>query len=376
MLSIEAVDPAARRQVQRFIRLPHRLYARHPYWVPLLDVDARMYLNRKDFPFYAHSEAEFFLAVRAGRDVGRLAVLEHRLFNAQHQTRQAQFHFFDCDHDLEAAAALFERAATWATARWLDTLVGPKGFGVLDGYGILIQGFDQRQLMSSTNYNYPYYGPLLEAAGFVKEMDFVSARTAITGHTLPDWLHRLARQVQQREALRVETYASLPAVVAAGQQIFAAYNGSFTANWEYYPIPAREVEFTINNLKPIANPRLFKVIFHEADMVGFLFGVPDVSPALQRSRGRLTPWSILDLLWEKYRTRTVVVVGMGLLEPYRLRGAGALLIAETEKTLRELTVQHVGYVNNADSAVRMRQDLKALGLPPTMVHRVYRKALR
>lgn len=376
MLSIETVNPAAHAQVQRFIRLPHRLYAQHPYWVPLLDVDARMYFNRKDFPFYRHSDAEFFLAVRGQRDVGRLAVLEQHLFNAQHQTRQAQFCFFDCEDDPEAASALFERAAAWARARGLDTLLGPKGFGVLDGYGILIQGFDQRQMMNLNNYNYPYYGALVEASGFVKEVDFASARLAAAAVTLPDWLRRLAQQVQHREALRVETYTTVPAVAAAGQQIFAAYNGSFAANWEYYPIPEDEISFIIDNLKPVVNPRLFKVIFHEADMVGFLFGVPDLSGALQRSRGRLTPWSILDLVWEKSHTRTIVLVGMGILEHYHLRGAGALLITEIEKTLRDLAAQQVGFVNNADTAVQMRRDLEALGMQPDIIHRVYRKSLQ
>jgi len=375
MLSIEKVNFNSPSKIKRFIRLPHRLYRQNPYWVPLLDLDARMYFNRKDFPYYDHSDADFFIAVRAGQDVGRIAVLEHRLFNTHHSVRHAQFYFFDCENDPEAAVALFDQAARWARARGLTTLVGPKGFGALDGYGILIQGFDQRQMMSSTHYNHAYYRALVEAAGFVKEEDFISARLEAASFQMPNWLRRLAEQAPAKTNLRVETYATVNSVAAAGQRIFETYNRSFIANWEHYPVPLREIEFTVNNLKPVVNPRLFKVIFHQTDMVGFLFGVPDLSAALQRSQGRLNPLSLLDLLWEKRQTRAVVLVAMGVLEPYRLSGGGALLIAEIEKTMHELGLQQVGLVNNADSAARMRSDLEALGVKPSIIHRVYRKHL-
>src|SRR5512142_2755084 len=138
MLTIEMIDTRNRAQSRRFINIPFRLYARHPQWVPPLWVDSEMQLNRRKHPFYEHSDADFFIAVRDGRDVGRVAALENCHYNQYHHTRQAQFYLFDCEDDLEAAAVLFERAFEWARARNLDTLVGPKGFGALDGYGMLV----------------------------------------------------------------------------------------------------------------------------------------------------------------------------------------------------------------------------------------------
>jgi len=82
---------------------------------------------------------------------------------------------FDCINNQAVANALFDRVTEWAKARGMDRLVGPKGFGPLDGYGIQIEGFENRQMMNMMNYNYPYYRDLVENYGFVKEVDFVSS---------------------------------------------------------------------------------------------------------------------------------------------------------------------------------------------------------
>lgn len=137
MLAIEQVDLSNKKQVKRFIQLPHRLYKDCPQWVPPLNIDVYAQLNPKKHPFYEHSDVEFFLAVRDGRDVGRVAAIENRPFNQYHGVREADFYFFDCENDPEAAAALFETVFDWAKKRGLNRVIGPKGMGPLDGYGLL-----------------------------------------------------------------------------------------------------------------------------------------------------------------------------------------------------------------------------------------------
>jgi len=55
----------------------------------------------------------------------------------------------------------------------LDTVIGPKGLGPLDGFGLLVDGFDTRQMMTMMNYNQPHLPRLVEGLGFTKEVDFV-----------------------------------------------------------------------------------------------------------------------------------------------------------------------------------------------------------
>ena len=53
-------------------------------------------------------------------------------------------------------------------------MVGPKGFGPLDGYGMLVDGFEHRPAMTMMNYNPPFYPQYMGELGFNKEVDFVS----------------------------------------------------------------------------------------------------------------------------------------------------------------------------------------------------------
>ncbi|MEM7032933.1 MAG: hypothetical protein AAF629_25510 [Chloroflexota bacterium] len=333
MIAIERVAIGAKQQINRFIRLPLRLYADNPHWVPLLNLDARLYFNREKLPFYQHSEAAFFIATQNGRDVGRIAVLENRLFNNYHQTRQAQFYFFDCEQDEGIAAALFEAAFSWAKAQNLDTIVGPKGFGLLDSFGILIEGFDQVQTMGFTSYNYPYYRDLIEMLGFTKEVDFVSCRLEMAHFRLPTWLTKLADRVRKNENLTVSSFSSIPHLRANAHAMFQTYNQAFVNNWEYYPLPDQEIAFIIKNLKPVAVPKLMKVIKQQDDLVGLLFALPDLSHALQKSKGRLTPLSVFHLLREKRQLQSAVLGGVAILEQCQLLGGNALLITEIEKTI-------------------------------------------
>src|SRR5512133_277140 len=103
MLIIEKIDPANKAQVKRFVQLPYRIYKDCPQWVPPLDIDAYAQLDPKKHPFYEHSIVEFFLAVRDGRDVGRIAAIENKPFNEYHHTKEVDFYFFECDDDLDAA---------------------------------------------------------------------------------------------------------------------------------------------------------------------------------------------------------------------------------------------------------------------------------
>jgi hypothetical protein len=371
MITVQEIDTQSKAQVRRFVDIPFRLYAGHPQWVPPLLMDVRTMLNRQKHPFYEHSAADFFVAVRDGRDVGRIAALENTRFNATHGTRQAQFYLFECEDDPEAAAALFDRVFEWARGRGLDHVVGPKGFGVLDGYGLLVEGYEHRQMMTMMNYNYDYYPRLVEALGFEKEVDFVSCYIKAEDFRLPERIHRIAERVKKRGSLSVKRFRTKRELIKWAGRIGEAYNQAFVDNWEYYPLTEREIDFLVSNLVTVANPRLIKLITHGEDVVGFLFGFPDVSAALQRARGRLTPWGLADMLLELRRTQWVAINGAGILPEFQGRGGNTLLYTEMENTIREFGYQHADLTQVAETAVQMRNDLVNLGGKPYKNHRVY-----
>jgi hypothetical protein len=376
MVRIEKIDTRSKRDVQSFVMFPFKIFNGCPQWVPPIIGDIKLMLNRDKHPFYEHSEGDFFLARRGDEIVGRLAVLENKPFNRYHETKKAQFYFFDCFEDQEVANALFERGFEWAKERGLNEILGPKGLSAFDGYGIQVEGLERRQMMNMMNYNLAYYPRLVENIGFEKEVDFVSCYVAPKEFHYPEAVHEIARRVQQRGTFQVKSFRNKKELMEWALRIGRAYNETFVNNWEYYPLSDLEIDYVKNNILAFADPRLIKLItYKDEEVIGFLLGFPDVSAAMQRHKGRLTPWAIADLLFEMRRTDWISLNGVGVLPKYHGRGANALMYVEMEKTLRDYKFKHAEQTQMADTAVQVRKDMEKVGARIYKVHRVYHRAI-
>jgi hypothetical protein len=374
MLTVEKVDVSNKSQVKRFIQLPHRLYKDCPQWVPPLNIDAYAQLDPKKHPFYEHSEVEFFLAVRDGRDVGRIAAIENRPFNQYHSVKEADFYFFECEDDREAATALFNTVFDWARKRGLNRMIGPKGMGPLDGYGLLTFGYEHRQTMSMLTYNFPYYVDIVESLGFEKEVDFVSCYLPADQFKMPERIERIAMRTLERSHLQVKQFASKRELLTWIDRIGQAYNKAFIHNWEYFPFTKREIDFVVESIVTVADHKLIKIITHGEEVVGFLFAFPDVSAALKRAKGSLNPLSLGDLVLDMHRTKTVSVNGIGILPEFQGHGGNALLYYEMGKTILGASqFVHVEMTQVAETTRQMRADLKNLNGVEYKNNRVYHR---
>ncbi|MBI3738508.1 MAG: N-acetyltransferase, partial [Chloroflexi bacterium] len=172
-MNIVQVDLSSKKQVRDFLDLPFRIYRDIPQWVPPLQMDERFRLDRKRNPFYKHSHAEFFLAYEDTRPAGRLAILDNRRYNEFNKTDTAFFYLFECEDNLDAATQLFRAGFAWARSRGLKDILGPKGFTPLDGFGLLVKGFEHRPAFGLP-YNPAYYPALIEAQGFEVYSEAVS----------------------------------------------------------------------------------------------------------------------------------------------------------------------------------------------------------
>lgn len=371
MISILPIDLENRRDVRRFLDFPFGLYRNSPNWVPPIRIDAAAQLNPRKHPYYEHSEAEFFLANRDGKDVGRIALLENKPYNRYHSKKQGQFYLFESIDDFDVAQALFEKVGERARQRGLNQVVGPKGFGALDGYGMLVDGYEFRQMMTMMNYNPPYYPAFMERLGFRKEVDFVSCYLSADKFKMDARVHSIAERAAKRSGLWVKRFANKKELVSWAPRIGETYNKAFVNNWEYYPLTQREIKFVVDSIMTIADPRLIKIILHGDDIVGFLFAFPDVSSAIQRNKGRLFPLGLIDLLLEFKRTKWVSLNGAGILPEFQGRGGNALLYSEMEKTIRDAGFLHADLTQVAETAVQMRHDLENVGGVPYKNHRVF-----
>ncbi len=372
-MDIIRIDTSNRRQVNEFLQLPFRIYRDVPQWVPPLASDARLVLDRRRYPFYRHSDADFFLAVDAGRVVGRVVALENRNFNAFHHQSTAFFYLFECDNNPEAARALLEAACDWARGRGLNRIIGPKGFTALDGMGLLVKGFEYRPAIG-VPYNPPYYQALVEAAGFEHLDDDVSGYLDVTA-PFPERIHRLSQIVQKRRGLRILRFKSKKELRGIIPLVGEMYNRSVGVNFDQVPLTDDEVRGMAEGLLAIADPRLVQVVMKGDEPVGFLLAYPDISAALQRCKGRLFPFGWLDILLESKRTKWINVNGGGIVEKYRGLGGTAVLFSELQKSAVEGGYEHAEGVQISVSNDKMQRELRDLGIQFNKVHRLFQRTL-
>ena len=375
MLATKKIDLTNKAQINEFVMFPFKLYENCPQWVPPFIGDIKLMLNPKKHPFYEHSEAEFFATYQDDTLVGRIALMENKPFNKYHNTKKAQFYLLDFIEDIKVASELFRQAEEWAKQRGLTELVGPKGFSAFDGYGIQIEGFEYDQMMTMMNYNYPYYPQFMEQLGFEKDVDFVSCYLDMQKFNMPEKVHEVARRVQEKGKFQVKRFKDKRDLSNWAGRIGETYNKAFVNNWEYYPLTDREIKFVLDNILIVAVPKLMKIITYEDEVIGSLFAFPDVTKALKRNKGRITPWGIIDILIEQKRSKFISLNGVGVLEIYQGRGANALLYSEIYHTMSDSGYTEAELTQVANTAVQMRKDLITVGGREYKNHRVYKRLI-
>ncbi len=373
-MNILQLDLTNKNHVRDFLALPFSIYRDIPQWVPPLQMDERLRLDPKRFPFYKHSQAAFFLAYEGTRPIGRLAVLDNRRYNEFNHEAAAFFYLFECEDHLDAATALFDAGFDWARSRGLNKILGPKGLTPLDGFGLLVKGFEHRPAFGLP-YNPAYYIPLVEAQGFRADRDAVSGYLG-ADIQFPDRIHELAERIARRRGLYVARYQKRADLRALVPNLKKLYNDSLRGTTGNTPLTDEEVESLANQLLWFADPKLIKIVMKGDEPVGFLFAYPDISAALQKTRGRLFPFGWLTLLLELHRTDWININGAGLLPEYRGSGGTAILYSEMFKSVRDsgqfrhAEVVQIGLENEA-----MQREMENFGIDFYKIHRTYQRDL-
>lgn len=379
-MRIAQIDLDQRHQVKAFLRLPFDIYQDVPQWVPPLAMDAELPLNRNKHPFYRHSEAAFFLVSSdEGKPVGRLAVLDNRRYNEYNHEKTGFFYLFECVEDDRVSGLLFSAAEDWARQRGLDCMVGPKGFTPLDCMGLLVKGFEHRPALG-INYHRSYYGSLVEAAGYEPAGDILSGYMDRKGFRegriqFPEKIHQVAQLVQERKGLRVARFKKRSELRVLVPRLKDMYNAALEGTHGNVPITEEETKTIADQLLTFADPKLIKIIFKDDEPVGFLFGYPDISAALQRTGGKLFPFGWLHFLLEFRRTKWLNINGAGIAEKYRGLGGTALLFSELYKSVSESQFEYIDVVQIGADNERMLNELRSFGIDFYKVHRMYRKML-
>ena len=248
-------------------------------------------LNPKKNPAFEVCESVYYTAWRDGRMVGRIAGIVNREANQHWGVKKVRFGWFDFVDDPEVSRALLDKVVEWGKAKGMDTLNGPVGFTDFDHQGLLLEGYEYNSPMASL-YNYPYYVKHFEDYGLTKESDWIEFRI-FPPKDVPERLERIANIVMQKYNLKVDKVRSgKEAIRKYGHQFFDVVDKAYMPLYNYSPLTQRQKEHYTNMYIPLVNYDFATIITNEHDeIVGFGVGMPDISDALRRCRGRLFPKS-------------------------------------------------------------------------------------
>lgn len=323
---VEIREVKTKADIKEFIEFPLRLYKDCTYFVPPLYGDEKKLLSGGTDTEV--SESVFYLATREGETVGRIHGIIQKQYNELHSERRVRFTRFDSIDDTEVSEALFGAVCDWGRARGMDTLCGPLGFSDLDREGLLVEGFDEDSTFEE-QYNYEYYGRLIESFGLEKEIDWLEFELRA-----PERRNEMLKRVADR-ALEMNKLHIVDSSKMSKRAYVNKYkDGFFDCIDECYGKLYGTVPFTdemkdeiISQFMLIINKKYLFLICDEQERVvalGLCF--PGFGKALQKSGGRLTPMALLRVL-KDVRAPKVVDLGLVAVRPeYQSSGVNAAMV--------------------------------------------------
>ena len=334
MGQIEIKRVTDKRGLDTFIQLHYDLYRGNQFDAPNLYRDEVNTLSRDKNSAFDFCEAEYFLAYRDGKVVGRVAAIINHRYNEQWQRPCVRFGWLDLIDDAEVMRALLNAVEEYGKQKGMKEIIGPLGFTDMDPEGMLTYGFDQLGTMA-TLYNYEYYPRLMEQMeGYEKDNDYVEYKVFVPESGMPEKMKRVAELTMERYNLHVRklTKKDIFGPEKYGHRVFEVINKTFGHLYGYSQMSEKQIDEYVDMYFKFIELDLICVIEDwntpNHDCIGVGITIPSLTKALQKCRnGRLWPfgwWHIIRALKFK-KTDVVDCLLIGVLPEYRAKGANALL---------------------------------------------------
>ena len=366
-----AIQPVeTRSQQQRFIRLPWRIYADDPCWMPPVIMSQQELLGFRKHPFYERSKSRSFLATRGGRDVGRITAIVNAGHIDRYKEQRGFFGFFECDEDTAASRALFQAAGDWLHAQGMTCIRGPANPSLNYECGLLIEGFDTPPFFMMTH-NRPWYAHLVEDAGFGKIEDMFAfwGETSMLGGLDPK-LVTMVEGVKERFGVTIRPL-DRRRFADEVRTFLHIYNESLGGTWGFVPLTSGEIDHMAASLKYLIEPELTLVAEVDGKPVGAVFCLLDYNPRIKAIDGRLFPFGFLRLLWNKKAIKRLRAISTNVVPEYQAWGIGLVLMNGLYERFMKWGLREVEFSWVLESNYLSRRTLERGGALVTKKYRMY-----
>ena len=334
MSSVQIKRVETKKDLKAFIECHYDLYEGNQYDAPNLYSDELNTLSKDKNAAFDFCEAEYFLALKEGKVVGRVAAIINNKANEKWDKKDVRFGWIDFIDDIEVSKALLKAVEDYGREKGMTSVVGPLGFTDMDPEGMLTWGFDQLGTMA-TIYNYNYYPKHMEKlGGWEKDNDYVEYRLDVP-ETAPEKYTKIAEMVEKRYNLHARKLTKKEIFEGGyGKKLFDLINVTYSHLYGFSELSERQIDQYVKMYFPLADLDLITVVEDgnkDNQLVGLAITIPSLTRALQKChRGRLFPfgwWHLLRAI-KFHKTEVVDLLLIGVLPEYRSKGANSLVFAD------------------------------------------------
>jgi len=370
----------SKKMMKEFILVPWKLgiYDNDPAWVPPVIRDQKKLFDPKHGYFFEVGEADFYIAYRDGKPVGRITAHINHLYEKKYDMKTGFFGFYESINDMEVAKALFDTAAE-RLAKWGKSVMqGPQSFSVYDSVGFEVHGFDITPVVGIFHFA-AFYKDLAEACGFRKTIDWgCYLVTKENFMKFEPYLKKVREDYQSRQDVVYKTFnkKDKAEVKRRIQDIMAIFNSAWEGNWGHLPLTQKQLEYFVHELLPVIVPEF--AVFAEKDgrTVGCILSVPDVNVALQALNGRLYPWRLIKALRAVKKAKRIRTMIMGVLPEYRGQKIDDVFYLRTIEDGIRLGFEESDCSLIVENNVKMIGAIKPLNAVNYKTYRIYERDIK
>ena len=339
--SLDIVAVNGKDMTRRFLAVPDSVYAEDNNWRPQLGFERAAHLNPDKNPGAAALDnRQLFLAVKDGKDVGRIAAFINPAHNMHSDANDGFFGFFDCVSEAEIGDALLGAAEGWLRERGAAKMIGPAQWSVNEECGLLIDGFDTPPVVMMPH-GQPAYQQMIESQGFAKATDMFAFQADLNaGYPRPKMTQAMVKSAERNKDIVIRPMR--PAKFMDDVKIvMGIFNDAWSENWGFVPFNDHQIKHMAKEIKPIMFKEGLWVGEYKGEPIAYIWMIPDLNEAIRDLNGSILPLGWAKLLWrlKVSGVKQARIPLMGLNKEFHNTRTGLSIVAKLCETVFEAARQ-------------------------------------
>lgn len=342
------------KDLEVFIRFPDQIYKGSQYYIPALHSNQKATLSSGKNPAFEYCEARYWLAFDGPKAVGRIAGIINHRYNEERNQKFMRIGWLDFIENQNVLEVLLGVVEGWAREKGMEHMHGPLGFTSFDASGVLIDGFEEWPT-SFGKYNFSYYDPMLQKAGYNKDVDWVEYNIKVPDQ-LPPRLPAAAEIVKKRYGVRQANLKSKKDILKYAHEVFYLINQAYGHLYGFSSLTEKQIENLINEFFSLIHVDYVSIVLNEKDeIVSFGIVMPSLTKALKKANGKLFPFGILRIMAALRYNDTVDMLLIGVRPDYQGKGVHVLLFEKIFKTFKDRGIKHVETTRELEDNQKVQQ---------------------